>query len=51
MSLLDKIFKKDSNSFKLSKESTGDWVVRKGSHILYIGTKEKCEIFMSQGLI
>ncbi len=41
-------FKKDINALKLAKSDTGDWMVKKGFSILYIGSKEKCERFMSQ---
>lgn len=53
MSLLKKIFsKQDKDALRLQKSDAGDneWVVKKGFSILYIGTKEKCQIFMSQGL-
>ncbi len=39
-------FKKSDNSVKLAKSETGDWMVKRGYSILYIGTKEKCETFM-----
>ena len=39
-------FKKNENAVKLAKSETGDWMVKKGFSILYIGTKEKCETFM-----
>ncbi len=39
-------FKKNDNSVRLAKTETGDWMVKKGFSILYIGTKEKCETFM-----
>ena len=39
-------FKKKQDALKLSKTNTGDWMVKRGFSILYIGSKEKCEIFM-----
>lgn len=41
----------DLNQLKLKKESTGEWAVRKGSTILYIGTRDKCETYMNQARI
>ena len=39
------------NQLKIRKDDAGkDWVVKKGYSILYIGTKEKCKIFMDQGV-
>ncbi|MEP1033588.1 hypothetical protein [Ekhidna sp.] len=40
----------DENQLKLKKEAGGDWVVRKGSTVLYIGSKDKCETYMSHAL-
>lgn len=41
--------KPDEEKLKLSKTESGDeWMVKKGYSILYIGTKEKCKLFMSQ---
>ncbi len=37
----------DENQLKLKKEATGEWVVRKGSTVLYIGSKDKCQTYMS----
>ena len=39
--------KSDKNGLKLIKQSSGDWVVKKGSAVLYIGSKDKCETYMS----
>ena len=39
-------YKKNDNNVKLAKSDSGDWMVKKGFSILYIGTKEKCETFM-----
>lgn len=39
--------KSDKNGLKLIKQSSGDWVVKKGSTVLYIGSKDKCETYMS----
>lgn len=34
------------NGLRIKKSKAGDaWEVRKGFHVLYIGSKEKCEIF------
>ena len=38
------------NQLKMKKEASGEWVVRKGSTVLYIGTKDKCETYMSHAL-
>jgi hypothetical protein len=39
----------EEDRLKLSKSEGGDeWMVKKGYSILYIGTKEKCKLFMSQ---
>ena len=48
---LFKLFaKRDKNQLKIQKSESGDnWVVKKGFSTLYIGTKEKCKIFMNQG--
>jgi len=40
----------DGNQLKMKKEASGDWVVRKGSTVLYIGTRDKCETYMSHAL-
>lgn len=49
---LFRLFTKKGNDDKirLTKSQTGDWMVKKGFSILYIGSKEKCEIFMKQTL-
>ena len=39
-----------SDQIRLIKSQTGDWMVKKGFSILYIGSREKCEIFMKQTL-
>ena len=39
-------FRKNDDSVRLAKTETGDWMVKKGFSILYIGSKEKCETFM-----
>lgn len=36
-----------NDAFRMSKQPTGDWVVKKGSTVLYIGTKDKCETYLS----
>ncbi|MEM6642632.1 MAG: hypothetical protein AAF616_06605 [Bacteroidota bacterium] len=43
-------FKKKNDGIKLAKSESGDWMVKKGFSILYIGTREKCELFMKQTL-
>lgn len=40
----------DPNQLRMKKEANGDWVVRKGSTVLYIGPKDKCETYMSHAL-
>ncbi|SNT11703.1 hypothetical protein SAMN05421640_2352 [Ekhidna lutea] len=40
----------DENKLKMKKESAGEWVVRKGSTVLYIGSKDKCETYMSHAM-
>lgn len=42
--------KNDKNRIRLTRSETGDWMVQKGFSILYIGSREKCEIFMRQAL-
>ncbi len=37
----------DENQLKLKKDPSGEWVVRKGSTVLYIGSKDKCQTYMS----
>ncbi|MEP1096873.1 MAG: hypothetical protein ABJG78_17275 [Cyclobacteriaceae bacterium] len=40
------------NGLRIKKSRTGDnWEVRKGFHVLYIGSKEKCEIFFNRTTI
>ena len=51
MNLFRLFAKRDKNQLKIQKSETGDdWVVKKGFSILYIGSKEKCKIFVEQGL-
>ncbi len=47
-----KLFSKRGNDDKirLTKSKSGDWMVKKGYSILYIGSREKCETFMEQTL-
>jgi len=47
---LFKLFAKTENDDKirLSKSQRGDWMVKKGYSILYIGSKEKCEQFIKR---
>lgn len=42
--------KRDKNRIHLTRSQTGDWMVKRGFSILYIGSKEKCETFMRQTL-
>lgn len=41
-------FKKKSKTIKLSQSDTGEWMVKKGLSVLYIGSKEKCEFLVRQ---
>ncbi len=50
MNLFRLFAKKDNDRIRLTKSQTGDWMVKKGFSILYIGSREKCEIFMKQTL-
>lgn len=48
MSIIEKLFnKKTPNQLKLERDPSGEWMVKKGSSILYIGTKDKCVTYMS----
>lgn len=38
----------EKSEIRLKKSKTGDWMVKKGFSILYIGSKEKCETFIKQ---
>lgn len=43
-------FAKASSGLKLRKsEFNENWMVKKGDRTLYIGTKEKCEVYLNQG--
>lgn len=42
--LLAKRDKKDQ--IRLTKSQNGDWMVKKGFSVLYIGSKESCEVYM-----
>lgn len=48
MNFLSKLFKKEKNesSLNLEKTTDGQWMVTKKFKILYMGTKEKCELFI-----
>ena len=35
------------DDLKLRKQPSGDWVVKRGSTVLYIGSKDKCETYMA----
>lgn len=48
MTFINAIFgKKTQDRLKLTKDADGEWVVKKGSTILYIGSKDKCETYLS----
>jgi hypothetical protein len=48
MSFINSIFGgKTSDKLKLTKDADGEWVVKKGSTILYIGSKDKCQVYLS----
>ncbi|MEQ9405551.1 MAG: hypothetical protein RIM99_18325 [Cyclobacteriaceae bacterium] len=49
MNKLFKFFSQDKNRLRIQKSDSGSWMVKKGFSILYIGTKEKCQIYMNQG--
>ena len=52
MNLFRLFAKRDKNQLRIQRSKTGDdWVVKKGYSILYIGTREKCQTFVKQGLI
>lgn len=42
--------KENDNRIRLTKSKTGDWMVKRGFSILYIGSREKCKTFMEQTL-
>lgn len=46
MSRLFKLFAK-KDSFQLKKSESGEWMVKKNYSVLYIGTKEKCQMYLS----
>lgn len=51
MSFINTLLGKSTNDgLKLSKQPTGDWVVKKGSTVLYIGSKDKCQTYMSYSM-
>lgn len=51
MSFIKSIFGgKSADKLKLTKESSGEWVVKRGSTILYIGPKDKCETYLSHAM-
>lgn len=51
MSLLNLFsVRKNDDKIRLAKSKAGDWMVKRGFSILYIGSREKCEIFMKQAL-
>lgn len=38
------------SQLKLKKEAGEEWVVKKGSRVLYIGTKDMCETYMKNAI-
>ena len=50
MKKIFQLFNQEKNGIRLQKtKDAGIYMVKKGFSIMYIGTKEKCEIYMSQG--
>lgn len=50
MKRLFQLLTQDKKRIRLQKtKEAGVYIVKKGFSILYIGSKEKCEIYMSQG--
>lgn len=48
---LFRLFAKRDDKMRIQKSETGgDWMVKKGYSILYIGSKEKCQTYMRRGL-
>lgn len=50
MKLFNALLGKKESDLKLKKEANGDWAVRKGSSVLYIGSKEKCQLYLSNSI-
>jgi len=48
MKSLFNMFVKDPDRLRIQKSDSGTWTVQKGLSILYIGTKEKCQIYMNR---
>lgn len=46
MKKLFDLFKKDP--YQLHRSDAGIWMVKRDFSILYMGTKEKCEIYLSR---
>lgn len=47
--LFRQFFNQSKNELKIRKADFGEnWMVKKGFKTLYIGTKEKCQIFMKR---
>jgi len=44
--LFNPFAKKDG--IKLTKADSGEWMVKKNLKILYIGPKEKCQVYMNR---
>lgn len=52
MKNLFKLFTEDKNRIRIQRSKEGGlWMVKRGFSILYIGTKEKCQIYMNQGQV
>lgn len=47
MGNLFRLFAK-KDRIKLTRDASGDWMVKKNLQILYIGSKEKCQTYMNQ---
>lgn len=47
MKIINTLLGKSDSDLKLKKEPTGEWVVKKGTTVLYIGSKDKCQIYMT----
>ena len=44
-SIFNLFAKKDT--LQLKKSDSGEWMVKKNFSVLYIGTKEKCQLYLS----
>ena len=50
MKLFNTLLGKRESDLKLTKDVSGEWVVKKGSSVLYIGPKEKCQVYLSNAI-